>query len=541
MTIDPAYGIINSKTACSISKGDEKLKVAIYCRLSEEDRNKQTETDDSGSIQNQKAMLVGYALEQGWEIYCIYSDDDYAGADRRRPEFNRLLGDAEAKKFDIVLCKTQSRFTRELELVEKYIHGLFPIWGIRFISIVDNADTANKGNKKSRQINGLVNEWYLEDMSDNIRSVLKNRRENGFHIGAFALYGYKKDPGQKGHLIIDEEAAAVVREVFTLFSQGYGKTAIARMLNDRGIPNPTEYKRLKGLRYKQPKAKNSTLWKYFAISDMLTNEMYIGNMVQGKYGSISYKTKQNKPRPKDKWYIVEGTHEPIIDRELWGRVQKMIAERAKPFEVGTIGLFAGKARCANCGYVMRSSKNRGKHYLQCSNRHIAKDSCIGSFISVDKLEQMVIDELNRLSKEYLNKDDLEKKIEFSGNLQIQKESILKNIASYEKRVRELSKGIRELYMDKVKGLISDADYAEMSKDFTGDRDRLEELISDGRRQIEEIEGKIKAGDNRREIIERYTNLKHLNREMVEVLIDYISVGKRIPGTRSVPIEIHWNF
>ena len=541
MTIDPAYGIINSKTACSISKGDEKLKVAIYCRLSEEDRNKQTETDDSGSIQNQKAMLVGYALEQGWEIYCIYSDDDYAGADRRRPEFNRLLGDAEAKKFDIVLCKTQSRFTRELELVEKYIHGLFPIWGIRFISIVDNADTANKGNKKSRQINGLVNEWYLEDMSDNIRSVLKNRRENGFHIGAFALYGYKKDPGQKGHLIIDEEAAAVVREVFTLFSQGYGKTAIARMLNDRGIPNPTEYKRLKGLRYKQPKAKNSTLWKYFAISDMLTNEMYIGNMVQGKYGSISYKTKQNKPRPKDKWYIVEGTHEPIIDRELWGRVQKMIAERAKPFEVGTIGLFAGKARCANCGYVMRSSKNRGKHYLQCSNRHIAKDACIGSFISVDKLEQMEIDELNRLSKEYLNKDDLEKKIEFSGNLQIQKESILKNIASYEKRVRELSKGIRELYMDKVKGLISDADYAEMSKDFTGDRDRLEELISDGRRQIEEIEGKIKAGDNRREIIERYTNLKHLNREMVEVLIDYISVGKRIPGTRSVPIEIHWNF
>lgn len=541
MTIEPAYGIINSETACSISKGDGRLKVAIYCRLSEEDRNKQTETDDSGSIQNQKAMLVGYALEQGWEIYCIYSDDDYAGADRRRPEFNRLLGDAEAKKFNIVLCKTQSRFTRELELVEKYIHGLFPIWGIRFISIVDNADTANKGNKKSRQINGLVNEWYLEDMSDNIRSVLKNRRENGFHIGAFALYGYKKDPDQKGHLIIDEEAAAVVREVFTLFSKGYGKTAIARMLNDRGIPNPTEYKRLKGLRYKQPKAKNSTLWKYFAISDMLTNEMYIGNMVQGKYGSISYKTKQNKPRPKDKWYIVRGTHEPIIDRELWDRVQKMIAERAKPFEVGTIGLFAGKARCANCGYVMRSSKNRGKHYLQCSNRHIAKDACIGSFISVDKLEQMVIDELNRLSKEYLNKDDLEKKIKFSGNLQIQKESILKNIASYEKRVRELSKGIRELYMDKVKGLISDADYAEMSKDFTGDRDRLGELISDGHRQVEEIEDKIEAGDNRREIIERYTNLKRLNREMVEILIDYISVSKRIPGTRSVPIEIHWNF
>ncbi len=517
------------------------MKVAIYCRLSEEDRNKQFETDDSNSIQNQKAMLMQYVIEQGWELYNIYSDDDYAGADRRRPEFNRLLKDAEAHKFDIVLCKTQSRFTRELELVEKYIHGLFPIWGIRFISIVDNADTANKGNKKSRQINGLVNEWYLEDMSDNIRSVLTSRRQNGFHIGAFALYGYKKDPDQKGHLIIDEEAASVVREVFSLFSQGYGKTAIARMLNDRGIPNPTEYKRLKGLRYKQPKTKNSTLWKYFAISDMLTNEIYIGNMVQGKYGSISYKTKQNKPRPKNEWYVVEGTHEPIIDRPLWDRVQKMVQERAKPFDVGTVGLFARKARCANCGYVMRSSKNRGRHYLQCANRHIAKDACIGSFISVDKLEQMVIDELNRLSAKYLDKDALERNIAFCSNLQAQKDTILANIATYEKRVAELSKGIRELYLDKVKGLITAADYTEMSKDFIADRDRLEKLISDGCRQIEEIELKVEVGDNRRELVERYTNPEHLSREMVEILIDYIFVGRRIPKTHDVPIEIHWNF
>ena len=223
------------------------MKAAIYCRLSEEDRDKRSFADDSASIQNQKSMLVQYAIEQGWEIYGIYSDDDYAGADRNRPAFRRLLEDAEKRLFDIILCKTQSRFTRELELVEKYLHGLFPQWGIRFVSIVDNADTDVKGNKKSRQINGLVNEWYLEDMSDNIRSVLRNRRENGFHIGATALYGYQKDPERKGHLIIDEEAAQVVREVFTLFSQGYGKSAIARMLNDRGVPNPTEYKRRKGI------------------------------------------------------------------------------------------------------------------------------------------------------------------------------------------------------------------------------------------------------------------------------------------------------
>ena len=517
------------------------MKAAIYCRLSEEDRNKQFETDDSNSIQNQKAMLLQYAMEQGWEVYNLYSDDDYTGSDRRRPEFNRLLEDAKAHRFDIVLCKTQSRFTRELELVEKYIHGLFPIWGIRFVSIVDNADTANKGNKKSRQINGLVNEWYLEDMSENIRSVLTNRRQNGFHIGAFALYGYKKDPNQKGHLLIDEEAAAVVREVFTLFSQGYGKTAIARMLNDRGIPNPTEYKRLHGLRYQQPKRKNSTLWKYFAISDMLTNEIYIGNMVQGKYGSVSYKTKQNKPRPQSEWYRVEGTHKAIIDRPLWNRVQSMIAERAKPFDCGTVGLFARKAICANCGYTMRSSKNRGRHYLQCSNRHVAKDACIGSFISVEKLERMVIDELNRLAAAYLDKDELERNIEFCENLQGQKKQLLDTLATYEKRIAEYTKGLRDLYMDKVKGLLNDSDFSALSKEFSSEKSRLERVLLDGQRQLAELEDRIAAGDNRKALVERYINLEHLTREIVEILIDHITVGKRIPGTRDVPIEIHWNF
>ncbi len=521
------------------------MKVAIYCRLSEEDRNKQCETDDSNSIQNQKAMLLQYSMEMGWDVYNIYSDDDYTGADRKRPEFNHLLKDAEAHKFDIILCKTQSRFTRELELVEKYIHSLFPIWGIRFVSIVDNADTDNKGNKKSRQINGLVNEWYLEDMSDNIRSVLKSRRENGFHIGSFALYGYKKDPEQKGHLIIDEEAAAVVREVFTLFSQGYGKTAIARILNDRGIPNPTEYKRLQGLRYKQPKSKNSTLWKYFAISDMLINEIYIGNMVQGKYGSVSYKTKQNKPRPKSEWYIVEGTHEPIISKDLWNTVQAIVAEHAKPFSTGEIGLFARKVRCANCGYIMRSSKTapkRGsKRYLRCSNRHVSKDACIGAFISVDRLEQIVISEINNMSKQYLDKGELERNVEFCNNLQVQRNKLINDISIYQKKIEEYSKGIRELYLDKVKGLITDADFKELSKNFTIQRERLERVIIDGEKQISEIDEKIAIGDNRKEIIEKYFNLEHLTREIVDTLIDYITVGKRIEGTRDMPIEIHWNF
>ena len=516
-------------------------KVAIYCRLSEEDKNKRSISEDSASIQNQKAMLCEYAECMGWEIYEIYSDDDYTGSDRKRPEFNRLLKDAEQLKFDIILCKTQSRFTRELELVERYIHGLFPLWGIRFVSIVDNADTENKGNKKSRQINGLVNEWYLEDMSESIKSALDSRRKNGFHIGSFALYGYKKDPNMRGHLIIDKEAAGVVRTVFTLFSQGYGKIAIARMLNDNGVPNPTEYKRIQGLRFKAPRSKNGTLWKYSAISNMLTNETYIGNLVQGKYGSVSYKSSINRPRPKEQWFCVEGTHEPIIERELWDRVQERLSERTKPFIVGTIGLFAGKARCASCGYVLRSTKSSGKCFLQCPSRHYSKTACEGAFISVDKLERMIIEELRRLNANYLNMDELMQKVRFCSNLVESKQLLQDEIVAYQGKITQFSKGLRELYLDKVKGVISEADFIELSKDFSAQKAQLEEQISKCQKQITELDKRMILGDERREIIENYVNTEHLTREVVEILVDKITVGKRIPGTRNVPIEIYWNF
>lgn len=523
------------------------MKAAIYCRLSEEDKNKASETDDSNSIQNQKTMLLQYAVSNGWDVYNIYSDDDYTGADRKRPEFQKLLADAEAHKFDIVLCKTQSRFTRELELVEKYIHGLFPQWGIRFVSIVDNADTDNKGNKKSRQINGLVNEWYLEDMSENIKSVLTSRREQGFHIGAFALYGYKKDPDARGHLIIDDEAAAVVREVFNLFANGYGKTQICKILNDRGIPNPLGYKQQHGLNYKNVLDHTGTLWKYYSISKMLTNEMYIGNMVQGKLASTSYKTKKNRSVPKEQWIRVEGTHEPIIDLELWDRVQSMLSDRARPFSNGQIGLFAQKVRCGYCHYTMRTSNNRGskdapyRRYLKCSTRHLSSDGCTGSFIRVEKLEQYVLEELHRLSDRYLDMDMLEGAVELDDEFGEQIDALNKEVAAYEKKSAEFGSGIKSLYLDKVKGIITESEYVEMSEDFKKEKQRMDTLVSETLAKIGALKKKVEQRENKRQIIEKYAKIDKLTREMVDELIDYILVFKRIDGTQEVPIEIHWNF
>ena len=193
---------------------------------------------ESESIQNQKSMLINYAIEKGYDIYHIYSDEDYSGIDRDRPDFNRMIEAASQQKFDIILAKTQSRFTRDMELVEKYLHGKFVEWGIRFIAVVDHVDTADETNKKSRQINGLVNEWYLEDLSNNVRSVLTHKRREGKYIGTFALYGYTKDPADNNHLLVDLEAAEVVRRIFTLYLSGNGTTRIARILNEEGIPSP---------------------------------------------------------------------------------------------------------------------------------------------------------------------------------------------------------------------------------------------------------------------------------------------------------------
>jgi site-specific DNA recombinase len=169
-------------------------KAAIYCRLSSEDKEKISDFSDSESIQNQKNLLMKYAIEKGWDIYKIYSDDDYSGLDKDRPEFNQMLKEAEEGKFNIILCKHQSRFTRDMELVEKYLHNKFIEWGIRFFTVVDAVDTSDKHNKKSRQINGLINEWYCEDVSESIRAVLRLKQQQGKFIGSFATYGYDKDP-----------------------------------------------------------------------------------------------------------------------------------------------------------------------------------------------------------------------------------------------------------------------------------------------------------------------------------------------------------
>lgn len=338
------------------------MKAAIYCRLSKEDEDK---IGESESIQNQKSMLLQYALENGFDIYQIYSDEDYSGIDRNRPAFNSMLQAASEHRFDVVLAKTQSRFTRDMELVEKYLHGKFMEWGVRFIAVVDHVDTNDTANKKSRQINGLINEWYLEDLSTNVRSVLDHKRKEGLFIGSFARYGYCKDPNAKGKLIIDPEAADVVRRIFSMALSGIGAHKIARILNDEKIPSPTAYKQLHGIHYRSAlKNTNAALWSSPTVYQILHDQLYIGNMVQGKHKKISYKSEKTIWLPKSQWIVVENTHEAIIEREMFETVQRMMQERTRSGEKGTIHPLARKVVCS-CAAVSWSrlavSRERMEH------------------------------------------------------------------------------------------------------------------------------------------------------------------------------------
>ena len=299
------------------------MKCAIYCRLSKEDGGEH----ESESIQNQKSLLIKYAVDREWEIYNIYTDEDYSGICENRPAFLSLITDAEDRKFDIVLCKTQSRFTRDMEQVEKYIHKLFPIWGIRFIAVADNADTAVKGNKKARQIAGLVNEWYLEDLSENIRSVLDHKRKQGLFIGSFPSYGYLKS-ADKGKLEIDDAAAKVVRRIYEMYLSGMSIYAICRTFNDEGIPNPATYKIMNGAAFRPSYGQNfSSKWNKTTVSRILSNEMYIGSMIQGKRRKVSYKSDHITSVPKTEWFIVANTHDAIIEPDAFVKVQEMMKSR----------------------------------------------------------------------------------------------------------------------------------------------------------------------------------------------------------------------
>lgn len=452
-----------------------------------------------------------------------------------------MLRDARQKKFQVVLCKTQSRFTRDMELVEKYIHGMFPLWGIRFIAVADNADTEVKGNKKARQINGLVNEWYLEDLSENVRMVFDMKRREGKYIGGSPVYGYKKDPHDKNKLVIDWPAASVVQQIFRWSLEGRGRQSIARALNDQGVSSPARYKaerdggHLSGM--------DRSLWSKITVWRILRNEMYTGVMIQGRRKKVSYKSKRLIDMPEEAWYRVEGTHEAIVEPEVFQAVQRGLEARARSDGKGEAHVLSGLVRCMDCGSVMTKTANcrQGRprtSYLRCKRYADSgkEKGCTRHSIRLDQLEELVTERVRRYIREWFVPEGLEAEPRSDAR----RASLEQERRTLEAQREKRSQTLKSLYLDKVSGVLGLEQFVELNQTFLDEKNRLE-------RRLAQIEAELSAGESsrqREELLEqadRLLELETLPRELAVQLIERIEIGERDTASGEQAVHIIWKF
>ena len=519
-------------------------RVAIYCRLSQEDRKKYNDINESESIQNQKAMLLKYVNEKKWELYDIYFDDDYSGMDAKRPAWNRLLKDAENKKFDIIVCKTQSRFTRDMEMVEKYLNYKFRLWGIRFIAIVDNVDTNIQGGKKARQINGLVNQWYVEDTSESIKSSLKIMREEGKYIASTPLYGYLRDARDKSKIVIDPEASQVVKRIFDMYYyKDIGSEMIANILNNEGILPPAKYKKEK-LIPTYNHYNMSDFWNGATIRRILKNRVYTGDMVQGTTTKPDIKSKKTVQVPKEKWVIVENTHEPIISKELFMCVQKKFKDKKTYVNRQNVSyLFSGKLRCQNCDSTMQRRKCHGvTPYYRCRHSFNPAKQCSNEYrIQYDNLYNIILYKIKEKIDNYCDFEKVENKLKENtyiakiNNLNKQKEKLEENITKKRKY-------LTRIYEDMIDNIINKEEYMIFKETYNKEILEIKNKIAEIDLLIEKFKDFNNYEHNVQSMISKYKNIDKLDRETLNAFIDVIKIGAISKNKEEKQvIEIYWKF
>lgn len=507
-----------------------KNRAVLYLRLSKEDTEKINRGDDSASIQNQRLLLTDYALEHDYEIVEVYSDDDESGLFDTRPGFEKMLIDAKLGTFDLVIAKSQARFSRNMEHIERYLHHDFPNLGVRFIGVVDGADTAVDGNKKSRQINGLVNEWYCEDLSKNIRSAFAAKMKAGQYLGSSCPYGYVKDPENKNHLIIDEYAAGVVRRIYHLYLKGYGKAKIGKILTGEGILIPTLYKRVVlGINYRNAHEIDTTAnWSYQTIHTILNNEVYIGTVVQNKYNNMSYKDKKHIKQPENKWIRVEHTHEPVIDRDTFRNVQERQKIRTKAVnDDNYISLFSGILICADCKHALvRMYERRGERkfigYCCKTYKTQGKSRCSRHAVNHEQLKEAVLASIQNEARRILTPDDIRSlsKVEYINNCKKNYQSQILYLQKEIQRQEEYKKKTYQNFMDEI---ISRDEYLTYIKDFDAAVKHQQEGLKHFKGQLLQ-QNKLDSEYNEwEEKFKNYIDIDELTREVVLELIEKIEV------------------
>ena len=465
-----------------------------------------------------------------------HSDDGVSGTSFDRPDFNKMIEAILNKKINMVVTKDLSRLGRDYIQTGYYLEKFFPENRVRYISLLDGIDTGNNNyNNDITPFKAIMNDMYAKDISQKIRSVKADKQKKGKFIGGKAAYGYKKSPDEKNKIIIDTEAANIVRRMFTLAASGKSCREIAVILNREKITTPSDYA---GIELSVSGAYKG-LWSSERVTFMLKNEVYLGNMVQGRVKKINYKSKKLLKLPPSEWTVVENTHEAIIDKETFETVQNLISKRKKTRERTYNYLLKGLVYCHECGYILsvlnrKLAKNREVLYFLCRTyqRFTNEKKCTTHYAKVEEVTNAVLNQIKEVCVKYLNLSEMQniaerEIVKYETNLMAETE-----IKEIESKIEFLTCKVEQIYTDKLNALLSPDDFERIYAKIKEDRNNLNEKLKVLKSKNE---NKIDNDEKAKKLANKFINEIEANKELVFSLID------RIELTADKKVIIYWSF
>ena len=521
-------------------------KTALYCRLSQDDGLE----GDSNSIQNQKNILQKFAEDHHFPNPCFYVDDGFSGGNFQRPAFQQMISDMENGEIGIIVTKDLSRLGRNQLHTGLYIEERFPMFGVRYIAINDNVDTDSSESNDLMPFKNLFNEWFIRDTSRKIRAVLKAKAERGERLGTRAPYGYIKDPETK-KLAVDDEAAAIVRRIFAMCASGNGPSQIARILKKEQVMTPTMYAYTRyGMNHTCLDTAHPYNWSDSAIANLLENEIYLGNTVNMKYSTKSYKDKRRVEHSREECLVFKDTHPALITQEVWDIVQRVRKNRRRPTKMEEQNKYSGLVFCADCGsnMVLHRARTMSASYNHFTCRTYKKDgeSCTGHYIRECVLDEVVLEDLRRVTA--MARERPEEFAAYIGSRQsaeIQREIRRqeKELAAMRKRKAELDAIFKKLYEDSVLSRITTEQFQMLSSSYTEEQNQIAAGIPQKEMDIQRLRETVSGTDGFLDRAKRYTDIAELTLELLRLFIEKIVVHeKEVKWSKHVPqtVEIYYN-
>ena len=508
----------------STHSGSAGFRTALYLRLSRDDAG----GGESSSITTQRSILREYAARQGFEVIDEYIDDGYSGTTFERPGFLRMLRDIELGRINCVLTKDLSRLGRNSARTSDLLDEYFPARGVRYISVTDGYDShrLTGGAAMAAPLLAVMHEMYARDISGKIRSSFRSKMEKGEFIGSFAPYGYKKDTehGNKNALVPDPPAAKIVREIFRMAAEGRSPGEIAGQLNRRSAATPLEYRRT-GLICLDP-ARRQKNWSSSTVCKLLRNRVYLGITLQGKTEKLSFKSGASRPKPREEWIAVPGTHEAIVSEEQFRLAGSRVVSRRRPPAGGFVNVFSGLAICADCGGNMTpapTGKNRASPRLCCGGyKSRGAGACSSHLTDYSLLYDAVLGELRTLlSLSEEEKAALAKKV--SRALSSGDDSVSEALHHMAKRSEEVTGLMKRLYEDRAKGFVSPGVFEKLSGEYASESSSLERSM---RALSGQAEADSRGGAPERDIsaaLDRLSSPGSLSKPLLGAFIDRIEI------------------